>query len=154
MRGFKNFLMRGDVVVVAVALVVALAFSTLIKAFTDSIITPLVAAAQPGGGTIGLGVQLGTPGNKATFVDFGALISAVIYFIVFMLVIYFVLVVPYRMIQARRGVSVFGDPAPAKTCPACLSEDLPLGASKCRYCGTDLATEASKPRGGQHTRSE
>jgi large conductance mechanosensitive channel len=135
-QGFKNFLMRGDVVVVAVGLVVALAFSTLIKAFTDSIINPLIAAVQ-GGGALGLGIQLGQDGNAATFLDLGAFISAVIYFVVFMLVVYAVLVVPYRAVQARRGLVAFGDPAPAKTCPACLSDDLPVAASKCRYCGTD-----------------
>jgi large-conductance mechanosensitive channel len=46
LKGFRNFLMRGDVVVVAVGLVVALAFSNLVKAFTDDIINPLIAAAQ------------------------------------------------------------------------------------------------------------
>ena len=135
-KGFKNFLMRGDIVVIAIGLVVALAFSTLIAAFTTNVINPLVTRAQ-GGGSVGLGVQLGASGNKATFIDFGALISAVIYFIVFMGVIYFVIVVPYKKISARRGVVVFGDPAPVKTCPACLSEDLPAAARKCRYCGSD-----------------
>lgn len=48
LKGFKNFLMQGELIVIAVGLVVALAFSTLIKAFTDSIITPLVNAAQGG----------------------------------------------------------------------------------------------------------
>jgi large conductance mechanosensitive channel len=47
------------------------------------------------------------------------------------------IVVPYKSVQARRGITVFGDPPPAKTCPACLSDDLPLGASKCKYCGTE-----------------
>ena len=135
-KGFRNFLMRGDVIVVAVGLVVALAFSTLVKAFTDSMINPLVAAAQ-GGNTIGLGWQLGSAGNKATFVDVGAFISAIIYFIVFMAVVYFVIVLPYKHISAKRGVTVFGDPAPTKTCPACLSDDLPAAASKCKYCATD-----------------
>ena len=46
-KGFKNFLMRDDVITVAIGLVVALAFSNLVKAFTDSVINPLVAAAQP-----------------------------------------------------------------------------------------------------------
>lgn len=144
LRGFKNFLMRGDVVVVAVGLVVALAFSTLIKAFTDFVINPLIAAAQ-GGGSIGLGVQLGQAGNKSTFLDFGSFISAIIYFIVFMFVVYFLLVVPYKLIQARRGMVAFGDPAPAKTCPACLSDDLPVAATKCKYCGTEQpATESTR----------
>jgi len=138
-KGFKDFLMRGDVVVIAVGLVIALALSTLVNAFTTNIINPLVTRAQ-GGKSIGLGVQLGDANNKATLVNFGALISAIIYFIIFMLVVYFVIVVPYRTIQKRRGITVFGDPPPVKTCPACLSADLPVAATRCKYCGIDLPT--------------
>ena len=136
MRGFKNFLMRGDVIVIAVGLVVALAFSMLIAAFTSDIINPIVARLQ-GGKSIGLGVQLGSDHNPKTFVDFGSFISAIIYFVIFIAVVYFVIVVPYKHVQARRGQTVFGDPAPVKTCPACLSTDLPAAASKCKYCGTE-----------------
>jgi large conductance mechanosensitive channel len=140
--GFKNFLMRGDIVTVAVGLAVALAFSALIAAFTSNVINPIVSRAE-GGTAIGLGVQLGQAGNKATFVNFGALIAAIIYFAIFMAVLYYVIVVPYRRIQARRGVTVFGPPAPVKTCPACLSADLPVAASKCKYCGTDQPSTAA-----------
>jgi large conductance mechanosensitive channel len=52
-----------------------------------------------------------------------------------------VIVVPYRHVQKRRGVSVFGDPAPAKTCPYCLSDDLPVAATKCKYCVSELPQE-------------
>jgi len=139
MRGFKNFLMRGDVITIAVGLVVAVAFSNLIKAFTDFVINPIVARAQGSGpDTQGLGWQLGAKGNTATFLDLGQFISAIIYFIIFMAVVYFVIVVPYKHVQARRGITVFGDPEPAQTCPACLSDDLPVGATKCKYCTTDL----------------
>lgn len=144
-KGFRNFLMRGDVIVVAVGLVVALAFSNLVKAFTDSIINPLVAAAQRGN-TTGLGWQLGTAGNKATFLDIGALISAIIYFLVYMAVVYFAIVLPYKYISAKRGVTVFGEPGPTKTCPACLSDDLPAAASKCKYCSTDQAPSGADVR--------
>ena len=134
MRGFKNFLMRGDVIVVAVGLVVALAFSGVITAFTTTIIDPLVQSIS--GGKVGLGFEIRS-GNPKTLVDIGGLISAIINFVIFMAVVYFVIVVPSKMIQARRGQVVFGDPAPVKTCPACLSSDLPAAASKCKYCGTD-----------------
>lgn len=130
--GFKNFLMQGDIIIIAIGLVIALAFSTLIKAFTDNIITPLVNAAGSGGST-GLGFHV-----HGQLVNIGAFISAIIYFIIFMLVIYFAIVVPYRAYQKRRGVTVFGDPAPAKSCPQCLSEDLPIAATKCRYCGSSI----------------
>jgi large conductance mechanosensitive channel len=135
MRGFKNFLMRGDVIVIAVGLVVALAFSMLITAFTTDVINPIVAAAGGKTGN-GLGFYV-SDHNPKTFVDIGALISAIIYFVIFLAVVYFLIVVPYKHIQARRGQVVFGDPAPVKTCPACLSSDLPAAASKCKYCGTD-----------------
>jgi large conductance mechanosensitive channel len=59
-----------------------------------------------------------------------------------MAVVYFLIVVPYKMVQARRGQVVFGDPAPVKTCPACLSTDLSAAASKCKYCGTDQPVTA------------
>ena len=141
MRGFKNFLLRGDVIVVAVGLVVALAFSMLISAFTTSIINPIVASFESSS-INGLGVQLGKDHNPKTFVDFGAFISAIIYFVIFIAVVYFVIVVPYKHIQARRGQTVFGDPPAVKTCPACLSSDLPAAASKCKYCGTDQPATA------------
>lgn len=137
LRGFKNFLMQGNLIVIAVGLVIALAFSTLIKAFTDNVITPLVNAAG-GGGTTGLGVHV-----NGQLVNFGAFVSAVIYFVVFMAVIYFVIVVPYRSFQRRRGISVFGDPPPVKTCPHCLSDDLPAAASKCKHCGSELGAAAA-----------
>jgi large conductance mechanosensitive channel len=49
------------------------------------------------------------------------------------------------VISARRGVSVFGEPPKVKTCPACLSADLPAAATKCKYCGTDQPAAASAP---------
>ena len=136
-RGFKNFLMQGNLVVIAVGLSIALAFSTLISTFTSAVITPLVNAAG-GGGTNGLGFRV-----NGQLVDLGELVSAIIYFVVFVAVVYFVIVVPYRAYSQRRGIAVFAEPEPAKACPACLSDGLPLAATKCRYCGTELATEAS-----------
>ncbi|MFB7503210.1 large conductance mechanosensitive channel protein MscL [Streptomyces broussonetiae] len=141
LKGFKNFLMRGDVIVVAMGLIVALAFSTLIKAFTDFVINPIIARAQ-GSHSAGLGWQLGQAGNKATYLDIGSFISAVIYFIIFMAVVYFLIVVPYKHFSARRGVVVFEAPGPVKTCPACLCEDLPAAATKCRHCGSEQPPSA------------
>jgi large conductance mechanosensitive channel len=136
-RGFKNFLMQGNLVVIAVGLSIALAFSTLISTFTSAVITPLVNAAG-GGGTNGLGFRV-----NGQLVDLGQLVSAIIYFIVFVAVVYFVIVVPYRAYSQRRGIAVFTEPEPSKACPACLSDGLPLAATKCRYCGTELAAGES-----------
>jgi large conductance mechanosensitive channel len=137
-RGFKNFLMQGDLIVIAVGLVVALAFSTLIKAFTDNIITPLINAIA-GGGTKGTG--LGWTLNNQR-ISLGAFIGALIYFIIFMAAVYCLIVVPYRAYMKRRGRSVFGEPAPTKACPYCASGDLPLAATKCRYCASELSATA------------
>jgi large conductance mechanosensitive channel len=137
LSGFKNFLMQGNLVAVAVGLSIALAFSTLVSAFTTSVITPLVNAAG-GGGTNGLGFRV-----NGQLVDFGSLVSAIIYFIVFVAVVYFAIVVPYRSYSRRRGIAVFAEPAPTKACPACLSDGLPLEATKCRYCATELTVDES-----------
>ena len=111
LRGFKNFLMQGDLIIIAVGLVVALAFAALIQAFVI-IITPLVNAVGAGAAGEGLGWTIN--GQR---IDLGAFIGAIIYFIIFVAVIYFLLVVPYRAYMRRRGTTVFGEPQPTKTCP-------------------------------------
>jgi large conductance mechanosensitive channel len=136
-KGFKNFLMQGDLIIIAVGLVVALGFSTLIKAFTDNVITPLVNAAGAGSGAGGLGWTV--HGQR---INLGAFISAIVYFIIFMAVIYSVLVVPYRAYMKKRGSTVFGDPAPTKTCPSCLSDGLPVAATKCKFCASEVPAAA------------
>ena len=138
LRGFKNFLMQGELVVIAVGLVVALAFSTLIKAFTDSIITPLVNAIA-GGGSTGKGLGWTVNGQR---INVGAFIGAVVYFIILMAVIYFLIVVPYRAYMRKRGRNVFGEPDPTKTCPYCGSDDLPVDATKCLHCTSELTVTA------------
>ena len=143
LRGFRRFLMHGDVVVVAVGLVVALAFSNIVKAFTDNIINPLIAAAQGGVKGPGLGWQLTSGGGIGTYLNLGAFISAIIYFVIFMAVVYFLIVVPYKTILARAGRVVIGDPPPTKTCPACLSDDLNPAATKCKHCGADIGPIAT-----------
>ena len=143
LRGFKRFLMHGDVIVVAVGLVVALAFSNLVKAFTDSIINPLIAAAQGGVKGPGLGWQLTSGGGIGTYLNLGAFISAIIYFIIFMAVVYFLIIMPYKTMMSRVGKVVFGDPPLTKTCPACLSDDLNPAATRCKHCGVDLHDRAA-----------
>ena len=136
LKGFKKFLMQGDLIVIAVGLVVALAFSTLVKSFTDSIITPLVNAAAGKAGK-GLGWTI-----NHQHINLGAFISAIIYFVIFMAVIYFLIVVPYRAYMARRGKTVFGDPPLTKTCPYCRASDLPVEATACLHCTRELTRAA------------
>lgn len=139
MKGFRNFLLRGDLIVIAVGLIVALAFSGLISALTTDLLKPLInAAASNGSSSSGLFVTL-----RGQHLDFSAFVSAVVYFLVLIAVVYFAIVVPYRAFMKRRGTSVFGDPAPTKSCPYCLSSDLPVAASKCLHCASDLTDAVS-----------
>ena len=69
-------------------------------------------------------------------------IGAVVDFIIFMAVIYFLIVVPYRAYSRKRGQNVFREPAPTKTCPNCKSTDLPVDATKCLHCASELAVTA------------
>ncbi len=133
-KGFKSFLLQGELIVIAVGLVVALAFSTLIKAFTDSIITPLVNAAE-GSNASAAGLGWTINGQR---IEVGTFISAIVYFVIFMVVIYAALVVPYRVYMAKKGTAVFGPPASTKNCPFCLSDDLPVAATKCRHCTSNV----------------
>ena len=134
LRGFKRFLMQGDLIVIAVGLVVALAFSTLIKAFTDSIITPLVNAIA-GGGAAGKGLGWTVNGQR---IDLGAFIGALVYFVILMAVIYYLIVVPYRAYMRKQGKTVFGDPPPAKACPYCKLDDVAVDATRCPHCRSEL----------------
>jgi large conductance mechanosensitive channel len=99
------------------------------------VITPLVNAAG-GGGAAGKGLGWTINGQR---INLGAFISAIIYFIIFMAVIYFLIVVPYRAYTQRRGSTVFGEPPPTRTCPECKSDDLPADATKCKYCARQLS---------------
>src|ERR1700745_4520512 len=90
LRGFKNFLLRGDVIVVAVGLVVALPFSALITSFTTNIINPIVQSFT--GSKVGLGFQIRS-GNPKTTVDIGAFICSIIYFLIFIATAYFIILV-------------------------------------------------------------
>ena len=94
LKGFKDFLMRGNVVDLAVAVVIGAAFAKIVDAFVSNIVNPLLARA--GGGKVGegLGIQLGTAGVKETFIDLGGIINAVIVFLMTAAVVYFIFVVP------------------------------------------------------------
>jgi large conductance mechanosensitive channel len=100
LKGFKDFILRGNVVDLAVAVVIGAAFATIVTAFTDSIIKPLINAITPASSP-GLGVTL-IAGKNSTYVDFAAVITAAINFIIVAAVIYFVVVLPVNVIQERR----------------------------------------------------
>lgn len=100
LKGFKDFLMRGNVLELAVAVVIGVAFTGLVTSFTDNLINPIIAAV--GGTNVhGLGVQL-VDSNPKTVIDFGAVLTAVVNFVIVAAVVYFLFVLPFQTIQARR----------------------------------------------------
>jgi large conductance mechanosensitive channel len=100
LKGFKDFILRGNVVDLAVAVVIGAAFATIVTTFTDSIIKPLINAITPASSP-GLGVTL-IAGKDSTYVDFAAVITAAINFVIVAAVIYFAVVLPVNVIQERR----------------------------------------------------
>ncbi|MVU82957.1 large conductance mechanosensitive channel protein MscL [Nocardia sp. ET3-3] len=103
LKGFKDFLLRGNVVDLAVAVVMGTAFVAVVTAFTDGIITPLLAVF---GGTsqLGLGFQL-IADKPATFIAIGPIITAAIDFVIIAALLYFILVIP-----ANRAKKLWGAP--------------------------------------------
>jgi large conductance mechanosensitive channel len=102
-KGFKEFLMRGNVVDLAVGIAIGVAFTTLVGAFGTHVVNPIVAVA---GGDKAQGFGFTITDSDATFVNIGGLINAIIVFLVTMAVIYFAIVVPISKLQElrRRGV--------------------------------------------------
>lgn len=101
LKGFKEFLLRENIVDLAVAVVIGTAFVALIASFTEAFINPLLA--RLGGSSVGagLGFQLGEQGNGSTFVDIGMFLTAVVTFIITAAVVYFAVMVPMTRIAAR-----------------------------------------------------
>lgn len=116
LQGFKEFIQRGNVIDLAIAVVIGAAFGAVVKAFTDYIVNPIIAALG-GADTAGLGFFL-REGNDKTFVDFGSVIGALIQFLITAAVVYYVFVVPMNRMRARRAV--------APEAPAAVPADVAL----------------------------
>lgn len=104
LKGFKDFIMRGNVIELAVAVVIGSAFTAIVTAFTNNIINPIVAALGGNPEVGGLAIQLRS-GDPTTRVDFGAVISAGLNFLIIAAVVYFLLIAPMNKLnelQAKR----------------------------------------------------
>jgi large conductance mechanosensitive channel len=110
LKGFKEFIMRGNVIDLAVAVVIGLAFTAVVTSVVEKLINPLVAAFG-GGSNIGLAVQL-NDSNPKTVLDFGAILTSLLNFVVIAAVVYFVIVLPMKKIEERRRRGE--EPPPAK----------------------------------------
>jgi large conductance mechanosensitive channel len=136
MRGFKAFLLRGNVVDLAIAVVIGVAFGAVITAFVKDIITPLIAAigGKPDFGSLSFTI------NNSRFL-YGEFFNAVIAFVVIAAVIYYFVVVPYTALIERSHKEPPADPT-TKKCTECLSE-IPKDARRCAFCTSPQTAEGA-----------
>ena len=127
MKGFKAFLLRGNVVDLAVGVVIGIAFGAVVTAFVKDLVTPLIAAlgGKPDFGSLYFTI------NHSKFL-YGDFINALIAFLVIAAVIYFFVVVPINALVARSRKEPPADPT-TKKCTECQSE-IPVGARRCAFC--------------------
>jgi large conductance mechanosensitive channel len=133
LKGFRDFILRGNVVDLAVAVIIGTAFGAVVTAFTKGIVMQFVAALVKTPDFDKLAFNLnGTP------VNYGPFLTATLNFLIVAIVVYFFVVVPLSYLLAR-----VNKPAPAaapttKTCGECLSE-IPLEARRCKFCAQPVA---------------
>ena len=130
--GFKQFLLRGNVVDLAVGVVVGAAFGGVVAALTKDLLTPLIAAAV--GKPDFSAIQLTVNNSKFLVGDF---INAIVSFLLIAATIYYLVVLPVNALVSRSKKEPPADPS-TKKCPECLSE-VPIGARRCAFCTSQLA---------------
>jgi len=132
LSGFKQFILRGNVLDLAVAVVMGAAFTSVVTAFVKDLLTPLIAAVagKPDFSAIGLTVN----GSRLLIGDF---LNAVIAFVMVAAAVYFFVVLPVNSLIARmRRGEAPPDPT-TKKCPECLSE-VAIAARRCAFCTSPL----------------
>jgi large conductance mechanosensitive channel len=124
-RGFRTFLFQGNLITLAVAVVIGVAFNTVIQALIADIITPLIAAigGKPNFASLSFTV------NKSHFL-YGSFINAVLAFVIIAAVIYFIVVGPAARFTALANRN---KEATERDCPQCL-QSIPVKATRCMYC--------------------
>jgi len=129
-KGFRQFLMRGNVIDLAVAVVIGAAFGAVVTALVKDLITPLIAAI--GGKPDFSAIVFTVNGSKFLIGDF---INAIVSFLMIGAAIYFFVIAPMNALMARvRRGEAPPDPT-TKKCPECLSE-IPIAAKRCAFCTT------------------
>lgn len=129
--GFRDFISRGNVVDLAVAVVIGAAFTALVTSLVEDLLTPVIAAVigQPDFSDLTFTI------NDSVF-RYGSFLNALIAFLSISAAVYFFVVVPLNALAERRAAS---EEATHRECPECLSE-VPVAASRCAFC-----TSALKP---------
>ena len=131
---FKKFILRGNVVDLAVAVVVGVAFTAMVTAFVADLITPLVAAifGKPDFGNLTFRL------HGSTF-KYGSFLNALVSFLIVATVVFFAVVVPLTTLMRRLNLLPTEEPKPeTRECPECLSE-IPVAARRCAFCTSEVA---------------
>jgi large conductance mechanosensitive channel len=131
-KGFREFVLRGNVVDMAVGIVIGAAFGAIVTAFVKDLLTPLIAALV--GKPDFSGYVFEVNGSKFLYGDF---INAVVSFLLIALAVYYFVVLPVNALMARLHKNEPAATPDKKQCPECLS-DIPFGARKCAYCTSAL----------------
>ena len=134
-KEFRAFILRGNLVDLAVAVVIGAAFTAVVNALVKDIITPLIAAIFGKHDFSALRFTL----NNSTFA-YGDFINAVITFLIVATVLFFFVIKPVNALLARRRAEPPVD-EDIRGCPECLSE-IPVGATRCAFCTTQLTPQA------------
>jgi len=137
LRDFKEFILRGNVIDLAIAVVIGVAFGAVVTAFVKDIITPFIAAIGGKPDFSGLSFTI----NKSHFL-YGDFINAVISFLIIAAVIFFFIVVPMNALIERSRTKTTTEEPTTRKCPECLSE-IPINATRCAYCTTPVAPLSS-----------
>jgi large conductance mechanosensitive channel len=131
MKDFKEFLLRGNLVDLAVGVVIGIAFAAVISALVADLITPLIAAigGKPDFGSLSFTI------NGSHFL-YGHFINALITFVMIAAVVFYLVIKPVNALMARRRTE---PPVESETrpCPECLSE-IPLAARRCAFCTAEV----------------
>ena len=135
LEGFKKFLARGNVVDLAVAVVIGAAFKEIVDALVKGIITPLIGVF--GGMPSFSGLTFSMYGSQFLIGDF---FNAIVSFLILAAVIYFLVVTPVNRLMERLQPKQ-PEPQTTRDCPACLSK-IPLQATRCAFCTTEVPAVA------------
>jgi large conductance mechanosensitive channel len=137
MGGFRKFLLRGNLIDLAVAVVIGVAFNAIVQALVADMITPLITAIT--GNKLNFS-KLSFTVHHSTF-TYGAVINAAISFLVIAAVVYWIIVAPAAKMTA---IANRNKAATERQCPECLSS-IPVGAKRCMYCTSELTPEPPAP---------
>ena len=131
-KGFRDFVLRGNVVDLAVAVIIGAAFGAIVNSLVKDIITPLIAAivGKPDFSALVLHLHGGA-------ITYGNFLNAAIAFLLIASAVYFILVLPMQYVMKRVNKPVEAAPT-TKPCPECLS-DIPLAAKRCKFCAQPVA---------------